>query len=126
MPKRPSDPLRRRLLKLDEEFREFVKRQPSCISGRFSEFHDGGGFSIACHVRRSATAGIGWKPLFSCVPLVDTEHKNTHQHDDGYYHPKEWWDEKASQYLERWLLTITPNEAAMVREELENIPSGTH
>jgi len=89
-------------IRLDKEFRQWIERQPSAYSGRFSEWPDGVGYSIACHVRRAANAGTGYKPLFSCIPLSDAEHKLTHQHGESALAPPGWFEMKAAEYLARW------------------------
>ena len=87
----------------DKKFREWVSRQPSCISGGYSEWVNGEGRNIACHIRRvSRGAGTGIKPLFSCVPMTNEEHMNTHRFGEEYYHWPEWFDKKADEYLAMW------------------------
>lgn len=64
----------------DREYHEFIKRQPSCISGEYSEYHDTGeAFCIPAHVRRSRDAGTAFKPRYAQVPLTDAEHKTQSQ-----------------------------------------------
>lgn len=111
--KRPSDPLKRRLLKLDEQFREWIKRQPSCHGTGFSEWHDGIGFSIACHVRGAHNAGWGMKPLFSCVPMRDAEHRIEYE-----LRPLDWYKKQAEHYLNRWLLTLSRSHRDFVLDSL--------
>jgi len=100
----------------DEAYREWIRRQPSCISGRFSEWVDGEGRCIAAHVRRAATSGTAFKASFSCVPLTNAEHLVQHQKGEaacldeffggvGSYtaeRAKEWFDEQTAKYRERW------------------------
>jgi hypothetical protein len=90
------------MLRLDKEFLQWIRRQKSCLSGSFEYWENGEGRCIAAHVRTAKDAGTGFKPLFSAVPLLDSEHRNTHQHGDGFYHPKAWWVERAADYLARW------------------------
>jgi hypothetical protein len=104
----------------DKKFREWVRRQPSCLSGRFSEYVNGEGRNLACHVRRAATSGISYKPPYSCVPMTDEEHRYQHQHGElacllRYMNQpisvpqfrtvafaKEWFVEQAERYRKLW------------------------
>ena len=87
----------------DKQFREWIQRQPSAISGRFSEYVDGEGRCLAAHVRRAATSGTGYKAPYSCIPLTRAEHDLQHQQGESALRPKAWWDQQAEQYLRRWL-----------------------
>lgn len=60
----------------DKEFREWIQRQPSCISGKYSEWLGdiGEWRNPACHVRRASTFGTGFKADYSCVAMTHTEH----------------------------------------------------
>lgn len=92
----------------DADFLEWLTYQPSCISGRFSEVHNGVGRSVACHVRTVAGgAGTAFKPPFSAVPLTDPEHKLTHQHGDSYFHPEDWWQEQVEKHLFAWIASMS-------------------
>lgn len=108
----------------DEKYREWIRTQPSCLSGRFSEFVHGEGRNLACHIRRAATSGTGYKAPFSCVPMTDEEHRYQHQHGElaallmfGDQHgiwakgefAKEWFDDRAAEYREEWFL-MNPND----------------
>jgi hypothetical protein len=68
----------------DPEFREWCRTQPSCISGRFSEWHDGRGYCDAAHVRRAGESGTGFKAAYACVRLTRAEHSEQHQHGELY------------------------------------------
>ena len=110
----------------DEAFREWVRRQSSCISGRFSEYVNGEGRCISAHVRRAATSGMAFKAPLSCVPLTNAEHQTQHQggelaclakhlsptrfdlyfggmtHEEKVGASKFWFDEQAAKYREEW------------------------
>ncbi len=104
----------------DKKFREWVQRQPSCLSGRFSEYVNGEGRCIAAHVRRAATSGTGYKAPFSCVPMTDDEHRFQHQHGElacllrymsgplgipqfaAADFAKEWFTDQAKKYRKQW------------------------
>ena len=68
----------------DDEYLAWVKRQPSAVTGVFSEYHDNGeGYSIPAHVRRvEHGAGTAIKPPYSAIPLTKNQHDDTHQHGD--------------------------------------------
>lgn len=90
----------------DEEFREWVKHQPSCISRAFSEWdHElGVGYCIPAHIRHvSRGSGTATKPEYSCVPVTNAEHQNMHRFGDSYYFPKAEWADMADEYLEMWI-----------------------
>ena len=86
----------------DKAFRAWIQCQPSCLSGKFSEYVNGEGRSVAAHVRRAGKSGIADKAPFSCVPLTQAEHLLQHQHGEAHFHPKAWWDAKVVEYRERW------------------------
>lgn len=112
--------MNKHLRKLDDQFRAWVRTQPSCISGLFSEYVHGEGRCIAAHIRRAGKSGTAYKPPFSALPLTDTEHKLTHQHGESFFHPKAWWDEQVEAHLERWIRAagIEGEALAQVREAL--------
>lgn len=89
----------------DAEFRAWVQKQRSCVSGRFSEYLGSGeGRCIAAHVRRVAHgAGTGCKPPFSAVPLTHGEHLKQHQHGESFFGPPDWWEAQAEHYLRHWI-----------------------
>lgn len=98
----------------DDDFREWVQRQPSCLTGKFSEYVDGEGRCVAAHVRRSGESGTAFKAEYACVPLTDEEHQWQHQHGESdclrrYRHPqgdheegKEWFDKQRNKYVQQW------------------------
>ena len=87
----------------DKQFRHWISHQPSCISGRFSEWVDGTGRCEAAHVRRAGRSGTGYKAEYSCVPLTRQEHARQHQHGESDLAPKEWWDAQMLKYLRMWI-----------------------
>lgn len=108
--------------KKDREFRAWVQRQPSCLSGIFKEYVNGEGRSIAAHVRRAGKSGTGYKAPFSCVPLTREEHDYQHQHGEYaalhvFWQPrstslipplydvdaaKRWFDAESLRYFKLW------------------------
>lgn len=88
----------------DKQFREFIQRQPSCISGRFSEYLEiGEGRSIACHVRRAGESGTAYKSEYSCVPMTHAEHLLQHQKGETVFGGKDFFDQQRLRYLLLWL-----------------------
>jgi hypothetical protein len=87
----------------DKQFRAFIQRQPSCISGRFSEYVNGEGRCVAAHVRRAGESGTGHKGEFACVPLTNDEHLEQHQRGESALASKEWFDRQRIKYLKMWL-----------------------
>jgi hypothetical protein len=88
----------------DKEFREWVQRQPSCISGRFSEFLENGeGRCVAAHVRRAGESGTGFKGEFAVVPMTQAEHLIQHQKGESIFGGKEFFDEQRIRYLRMWI-----------------------
>lgn len=105
----------------DDEYRAFVQRQRSCLSGRFAEQVHGEGRNPACHVRRAGFSGTGHKAAYSCVPLTHEEHAiqsgaghggggelkllqlycvaNIETVDDAKY----WFDQQVKKYLILWV-----------------------
>lgn len=120
MTKRPSDPHRRRILKLDEEFREWVRHQPSAYSGGMDYDPDSGrSQNEACHRRRAATSGVGYKPLFDAISLRHDEHHLQTVQGESEVGGKNWWDRKAAESRERWLATLTLDVRTIVTDWLE-------
>lgn len=88
----------------DKQFRRWVNEQPSCISGQFSEWHDGIGYCEAAHVRLVKWgAGMGKKNEYACVPLTRSEHREQHQRGYEYFAPMDWWEEQSLKYLRLWI-----------------------
>lgn len=95
----------------DKDYQAWVRRQPSCISGQYSEWVNGEGRCEFAHVRRAAKGGTGYKPKFSGVPLTREEHRLQHEKGEAYVlaangiiteDAKAWFDEKAAEYLRLW------------------------
>lgn len=63
----------------DSEFREWIRNQPSALTGKYSEYVHGEGRCLACHVRRAGKSGTGYKAEYSCVPLTREEHDVQHR-----------------------------------------------
>src|SRR5690349_4222939 len=87
----------------DEQFREWVQRQPSCVSGRFSEYVDGEGRCIAAHVRRAGESGTAFKGEYAAVPLTHDEHLVQHQKGESALGGKEFFDRQRVKYLRCWI-----------------------
>ncbi len=88
----------------DKKYREWISHQPSCVSGQFSEWHNGEGRSIACHVRRAIESGTGFKPPYCCVPLTFQEHAIQHgKLGEEAFGGKGWFDRQRVKYLRSWL-----------------------
>ena len=88
----------------DDQYLEWVKRQPSAKSGEFSEFHDdGNAYCVPAHVRRVAHgSGTGIKPPYSAIPLTNKEHQLTHTQGDSAIGNEAWWQERRIKYVELW------------------------
>lgn len=89
------------VLGTDDEYREWIQRQPSAFSGTFSEYVDGEGRCIAAHVRRADNAGAGIKPKYSCIPLTHSQHQSQHQYGESYLKDLDW-DKAKNKYLILW------------------------
>ena len=63
----------------DQDFLDWVSTLPSVLDGTFSEYHNGVGKCVACHVRRANNSGTSYKPLYSAVPLTNDQHQLQHQ-----------------------------------------------
>lgn len=113
----------------DKQYREWVQRQPSAISGGFSEWlQDLGEWrNPACHVRRAGKSGIAYKEQYACIPLTHAEHRTQHHSGelvclalhmtstaleqlfagltDAQALPvaKDWFDRQRIKYLKAWL-----------------------
>jgi hypothetical protein len=87
----------------DEQFREWVQRQPSCVSGHFSEYVNGEGRCIAAHVRRAGESGTAFKGEYAAVPLTHDEHLLQHQKGESAHGGKEFFDRMRLRYLMLWL-----------------------
>lgn len=100
--------------KEDERFLEWIRTLPSCLSGQFNHYVHGEGRSIAAHVRRSAEAGTGYKPLLSAVPLTFEQHNDQSWHGESYClnkhlgglwsvaEAKDFFTEQADRYRSLW------------------------
>lgn len=87
----------------DEEFIEWVQRQPSCHSDEYSEYVNGEARSIAHHVRRADESGTGHKGSYCCVPLTQAEHEQLHRGGErSLGRTPEWFDQQRIKHVERW------------------------
>lgn len=98
----------------DKRYLEWVSHQPSAISGQFSEFKDGVGRCIACHVRRvSKGSGTGRKPPNRAIPLTFSEHNFQHMGEAKFLQAvfqrsftveqaKKWFDDAADYYWDKY------------------------
>ena len=92
-----------KVLGSDDNYLEWVRRQPSAHSGEFSEQVNGEGRCEAAHVRRvESGAGISIKPLYAAIPLTHSEHLATHARGESALHPPAWFDEQRIKYVEAW------------------------
>lgn len=91
-----------RALGSDSDYREWIQRQPSAYSGKFSEYVDGEGRCIAAHVRRAGDAGTAHKPEYACIPLTDAEHRLQHEKGENALGGPEWFDKARAKYLQEW------------------------
>lgn len=96
----------------DKSFQAWVRRQPSCVSGRYGEWVNGEGRCEFAHVRRARHSGTGFKPVFSGVPLTHDEHCMQHEKGEAYMlaangiiteDAAKWFEEQAAKYLSRYM-----------------------
>lgn len=105
----------------DAEFREWIQKQPSWHSGKFSEYVNGEGRCIAAHVRRVANgAGTSIKPEYACVPLTDAEHSLQHQDGESALATTEEWDRARIEYVEQWCWNTI--KSALKRGSMAAVP----
>lgn len=78
--------------KLDAKYRQWIQRQPSALSQTYGEFPNGQGRNDAAHYRTSGNAGVGMKPLFSCLPLTHREHMRQHGTSYTLLEGVNWWE----------------------------------
>lgn len=92
----------------DREFIEFVRSQPSCISGAWSTWNYklGEGRCEAAHWRTAATSGTAFKAPYSCIPLTHTEHRRQHQSGCEILGDRNWWKMTAEHYVMLWVKTV--------------------
>lgn len=104
-----------RAIGTDEQFREWVQKQPSVISGKFSEYVNGEGRNVAAHIRRANESGTALKADYCCVPMTNAEHNLQHHkgeteallvHGSGTQlspeAAKEWFEQQRVFQVERW------------------------
>lgn len=100
----------------DSDFRRWIQRQRSCLTGKFAEYgEDGKGRNPACHVRRGGSSGTGYKAPFACVPMTHQEHALQSNRGEvavltrylgGSWtveSAKAWFDAKRIDYLKAWI-----------------------
>lgn len=82
----------------DQEFLDWLKTQDCCAA---KNYHNGD--IVAAHVRRVANgSGTGIKPEYSAIPLCDEHHQLQHQKGESAVAPREWWDKKRIEHLQKW------------------------
>lgn len=87
----------------DAEYVAWIQRQPSCISGEFSEYVNGEGRCVAAHVRRAVDSGTAYKAPYATVPLrQNEEHQIQHDKGESKFGGKEFFDKKLAEYKAEW------------------------
>lgn len=108
----------------DKMFLEWIRCQPSVVSGGFGKHNDRGeGRNEAAHVRRASNSGVGMKPEYSAVPLTPEEHRL--QHQKGYSalgHDKDWFVRKSVECLEKWCKELVRLEIDKDSTSFSEIP----
>ncbi len=90
----------------DSDYRAFIQRQPSAVSGVFSEYLESGeGRCVAAHFRTAANSGVGMKPDYSAIPLTCGEHDRQHRVGQYQFLPKAEWERLTRKYLLAWINT---------------------
>jgi hypothetical protein len=113
-----------KLLGTDEQFREWVQKQPSCWSGEFSEYINGDGRCEAAHVSRIEYGrGIGHKPEYACIPLTHKEHMLHHAKGESALGGRDWFEKMRIKYIETWAWAML-KEAIGGYESMADIPPG--
>lgn len=106
----------------DEQFLEWVRRQPCAMTGEFDITEDSHGNYLerceAAHVRRIAGgAGMAEKPPYCAIPLVrfwhdaqtkhgervfDTTNRHTANPDGDLIRGREWMEKQRGRYVVEW------------------------
>ncbi len=81
-------------IKDDLRYLSYLRTLPSAISGLKP--------SLPAHYRTADNSGTGTKPLFSAIPLTDSEHKEQHRIGQYNFMPRDWWEEQVSKHLKMW------------------------
>jgi hypothetical protein len=79
----------------DKNYLAWLRTQPSALSGGFP--------CVVAHYRTAKNSGTGIKPLFSAIPLLQSEHEEQHRIGQYNFMPREWWEEMTGIYLRRWI-----------------------
>ncbi len=89
----------------DEEYCAWVQEQECAYCGRKPDWEMDTYVKNECaHVRRVANgAGEAIKPPFSAIPLCHKDHGIQHQHGEGHFGGKEWFDRERMKHLADWL-----------------------
>lgn len=93
-----------------------MQKQRSVLTGDYSEYlEDGECRNPACHIRRSAGSGTGYKEPYACIPLRHDQHQLQHQKGEAALlskylggewtaeAAKHWFDQRREETLRRWV-----------------------
>jgi hypothetical protein len=86
----------------ERQYLDWLKTQPSALSGKFS-WDDGTPFCEPAHWRTSKHAGTGQKPEFLAIPLNHSEHQFQHQEGQIVIGTRDWWQDQCVIHIERWI-----------------------
>lgn len=99
----------------DGDYQEWVRNQPSCVSGK-QDWDNGTGKCEYAHVRCVANgAGTGIKPDYCGVPLTHEEHALQHQQGEtallrafniNFATAPEWFEKQAIKYRTDWIKSV--------------------
>lgn len=114
-----NNPVLWRWAGMDGDYQEWVRNQPSCVSGKQDWYRGRDGNVGKCeyaHVRRVANgAGTGIKPEYSGVPLTHHEHSLQHQQGEKalleaygiqFDDAQAWFDKQAVKYRTNWIKSV--------------------
>jgi len=84
----------------DGDFQAWCRKQVCACCGKEGNVANP---IVYAHIRRVADgAGTGIKPVYSGVPLHDTEHREQHQHGESRLAPTVTWDRWRIDHVQRW------------------------
>lgn len=91
----------------DEEYTEWCRAQPSCISSHYNEFpsaglHAGQGRSLPHHLRRASTSGTGIKGKYITIPVTHEEHEILHSDGELAFAMPKHFDGLLQSHRHRW------------------------
>ena len=83
----------------DADYQAWCRKRPSAYSGKTTNI-------VFAHYRTANNSGIGVKPVYSGIPLTQTEHMIQHRIGQFNFMEKDRWEFLVEAHLKAWAASV--------------------